>query len=99
MSTPGMMGNQYWAQLINTNPIFTSRKKRQNRTRDGILPDADPLNHNHSLPNTARFYTPQPPGSVHRERAFDLLQESPSSFPISSRTGARRWIYDARERK
>ncbi len=27
MSTPGMMGNQYWAQLINTNPIFTSRKK------------------------------------------------------------------------
>jgi hypothetical protein len=27
MSTPGMMGNQYWAQLINTNLIFTSRKK------------------------------------------------------------------------
>lgn len=22
-----MMGNQYWAQVINTNPIFTSRKK------------------------------------------------------------------------
>lgn len=27
MSTPGMMENQYRAQLINTNPIFTNRKK------------------------------------------------------------------------
>jgi hypothetical protein len=31
MSTLGMMGNQYWAQLINTNPIFTSRKKVLNK--------------------------------------------------------------------
>lgn len=57
---------------------------RQNRTPhiEAVPSDMDPLNYNHSLQTQRGSTAVNHRGSVHRQGAFDLFQESPSSFPV-----------------